>query len=301
MTESFHSAWLRLRSLFRRRRVDRDLDDEVAFHLAMREQRLRDDGTADARFAARRRFGNLTLIHEETRSMWTFAHLETFWQDLRYAVRAMAHTPMLAFVVVLSLALGIGANTAIFSVTNAALLRSLPVPEPNRLLLLEWHSKDWPRRIIDDVEGNGGRDAGGIMHSYSYSSQLFEYIRDHNHVFDNVVAFSANNGRDNIGLNGHAESDGTQAVSGNFFEGMGIPPAAGRSMTAADDSDSAPPVAMISYRFWQGKLGGDFSALGKTVTVNGDPVTVIGVLPPSFLGLEPGDAPDIWITLSLYR
>ena len=273
----------------------------MAFHLALRQERLRADGLDDPRAAALRRFGNPTLMREETRAMWTFARLETLWQDLRYALRTTAHTPMLAFVVVLSLALGIGANTAIFSVTNAALLRSLPVPEPNRLLLLDWQAKDWPRRIIDDVEGSGGRDSGGIMHSYSYSSQLFEYIRDHNQSFDNVVAFAANNGRANIGLNGHAEVEGVQAVSGNFFEGLRVPPVAGRSMTAADDTDSAAPAAMISYRFWQGKFGGDFSVVGRTLTVNGDPVTVIGVLPPSFLGLEPGDAPDIWITLSLYR
>ena len=302
MFESLHSAWLRLAALFRRGRVDRDLDDEVAFHLAMREQRLRDDGASDARFAARRAFGNVALIQEETRSMWTFAAVETFWQDLRYALRTLAHTPLLAGVVVLSLALGIGANTAIFTVTNAALLRSLPVPEPNRLLLLDWQAnKDWPRRIIEDVEGSGGRDVGGVMHSYSYSSQLFEYLRDHNHVFDNVVAFAANGGRGNIGLNGHAETEDLQAVAGNFFEGLGIPPVAGRSMTTSDDTDAAPPVAMISYRFWQGKLGGDFSAMGRSITVNGTPVTIIGVLPPSFLGLEPGDAPDIWITTALYR
>ena len=299
MFESLHSAWRRLAALFRRRRLDRDLDDEMAFHLAMREQRLREDGDLDARFAARRQFGNLTLMTEETRSMWTFAAAESFWQDLRYAVRTLAKTPLLASIVILSLALGIGANTSIFSVMNAALLRTLPVQEPDRLFLLSWTAKGWPERVMEDLEGSSRR-INGMSWSYSLSHDTFAYLRDHNRSFESLVAFAANNDAANIGLNGRADSAVVQAISGNFLEGLRVAPVAGRAIASTDDSDSAPPVAMVSYRFWQSRMGGDTAMAGKTISINGQPVSVIGVLPPDFYGVEPGSAPDVWVPLALY-
>ncbi|HEU5450581.1 MAG TPA: ABC transporter permease [Terriglobales bacterium] len=309
MFESLHSAWLRCKALFRRRRLDRDLDDEVAFHLAMREQRLRETGagqagnalTAEGGWAtlARRQFGNATLIKEDARTMWTFVSLESWWQDLRYALRTLAKTPLLAAIVVFSLALGIGANTAIFSVMNAALLRTLPVPEPDRLFLFTWTAKGWPERVMEDLEGSSRR-INGMSWSYSFSQDTFEYLRDHNRSFESVVAFAANNDAANIGLNGRADSAVVQAVSGNFLQGLRVTPVAGRAILPSDDTDSAAPVAMVSYRFWQTRMGGNSAIDGKTISINGEPVSVIGVLPPDFYGVEPGAAPDVWVPLAMY-
>ena len=299
MIEVFHSAWLRLKAVFHRRRLDRDLDDEMAFHLAMREQCLRADGVAHPISAARRRFGNPTLLKEEARTMWTFVSAESWWQDVRYGLRTLGRTPMLAAVVVLSLALGIGANTAIFSVMNAVLLRSLPVPEPDRLLLLNWTAKGWPERLMNDLEGSS-RHINGMSWSYSFPSDVFGYLRSQARSFDNLVAFAANNDLANIGLNGRADSARVQAVSGDFFLGLRIAPAAGRIFSPADDTDSAPPVAMVSYKLWRTRMGGGSSVDNQTIAVNGQPLTVVGVLPPGFEGIEPGSAPDVWITLTQY-
>jgi putative ABC transport system permease protein len=231
--------------------------------------------------------------------MSIFASAESWWQDLRYAVRMLFKTPMLALVVVFSLALGIGANTAIFSVLNATMLRSLPVPEPERLQLLTWSAKGWPSRVIEDLEGTS-RKINGRSWSYSFSVDVFQYIRDHNHAFDSVGAFAANNDGANIGLNGHAESALVQAVSGNFFDGLRVPPILGRAISVADDTDAAPLVAMVSYNFWRSRMASDSAVAGKTISINGQPVTVIGVLPPEFYGVQPGSAPDVWITLSQF-
>jgi predicted permease len=299
--ERLRAAGLRLRSFLHRGRLEHDLDDELAFHLAMREERNRQQGMnrSQAHASARRRFGNVTRVHEQTRRLWTFTSIETWWADVRYAFRMLRKTPVMTFVVILSLALGIGANTAIFSVLNAALLKPLPVPDPYQLQLLTWTAKQWPEAVLQDLEGTS-RNVNGLTWSYSFPSYAFDYIRAHSRSFDNVLAFAANMEDANIGLNGHAESGAVQAVSGDFFNGMRIAPERGRLFTPADDAHTSPPVALVSYRFWRSRMGQDPAVAGKTISINGRPVTVIGVLPQDFYGIEPGSPPDVWITLSNY-
>lgn len=299
--ERLRAAWLRTQALFRRRQFERDLQDEVAFHLAMREEQHQREGMSDAQAqsAARREFGNVTRVQEKTRTLWTFTSLETWWADIRYAVRMLRKSSVVTFVVVLSLAVGIGANTAIFSIINAAMLKSLPVDEPQQLQLLTWTAKEFPTKVIEGLEGTG-REEGGHYWSYSLPTYGFEYIRDHNHSFDSVVAFAANSAKGNIGLDGQASSAVVQAVSGDFFNAMRISPVRGRGFTAADDQTNAAPVAMVSYHFWRSRMGEDGRVLGKTMSVDGQSVTIVGVLPRDFYGFEPGNRPDVWTTLSQY-
>src|SRR5215472_10260750 len=171
-TEWTTSVFLRVRMLWKRRQLDRDLRDEMAFHLAMREQKLQAIAGRDARYAAHRAFGNRMGIEEEARMLWTFRWLEHLQQDLRYALRSLRKSPVLTTVVVLSLALGIGANTAIFSLTDSVILRMLPVQKPQELALV--------------LAQRPGRPAHG-----GYQNALWEAIRDQQDVFSGVFAWSS--------------------------------------------------------------------------------------------------------------
>jgi predicted permease len=290
--------YLRLKSIFRRRRLDEDLQDEMAFHLALKQQKLREQGVPeeDLRAASVRQFGNVTLMTEEARGMWSLGSLEIFWNDLRYAGRMLRKAPALTAVIIISLALGIGANTAIYSVLDSVLLKMLPVQDPQELMIVKWAAKSWPERVMSDLEGSSFKDPeNGLQSSYSVSQQMFEYIRDHNQVFDSTVASVANIENANVGWNGSARAANVSGVSGDFFQGLRVTPAAGRVFSDADDKPGAPDVAIISYAFWQKYMGGELSAVGKTITVNGTPMTVVGVAPRDFFGIEPGEAPDIWV------
>ena len=296
--------FLRIKGIFTRDRLDQDLQDEMAFHLAKKQEKLRAQGVAEeeVRPASLRQFGNLGQTAESTREAWMFVALETFWSDLRYAGRMLRKSPALTAIVVISLALGIGANTAIYSVLDSVLLATLPVQHPEELVMLNWTAKKWPERVVHDVEGNSYKDPKtGDQGSYSYSQQVFEYIRDRNHGFDSTVAVSSNTMDVNVGVRSGARNADMSAVSGNYFDGLRVVPAAGRLLSSSDDQDSSPPVAVVSYRFWQKYLGATLPGNGINITIDGDPVTVVGVLPPDFFGVEPGTMPDVWVSLSYYR
>src|SRR5262245_6586926 len=159
-------------------------------------------------------------------------------KDVRYAVRQLHRTPGFTLIVILSLALGIGANTAIFSAIEALMLRPLPVREPQQLLALEWSAKEFPRRIVQGIEGGGGRSIGPTEFSKEgarvFSTSVYEYVRDHNDVFSNTFAIAGNELIANIGLPGRAEQADAQAVSGNYFEALGVRAHIGRTIEAED-------------------------------------------------------------------
>lgn len=293
---------LRVRSLFRRNRVDDELNDEMQFHLESHAEALVARGLSpeEARYAALRAMNGMEQQKEKCREARGVGLIEDLIADVTYALRSFRKTPALAALIIASLALGIGANTAIFSVINTVALKMLPVRDPRQLMLLGWSAPKWPQPFVENVEGNGGRDAEGLMSSYSFSSYAYSELVKQNHVFDNTMAFAANDEDVNIELNGRAESAHLQAVSGDFFNTLGVSPVLGRAILPGDDSDSAPAVAVVSQNFWRNYFPGDSGVSGKTIVINGASVSIVGVAPREFTGIVPGTAMDIFIPLGFY-
>jgi predicted permease len=221
--------------------------------------------------------------------------MPTLLQDLRYGIRQLLKSPGFTAVAVLSLALGIGANTALFSLVDAVLLKMLPVRKPEELALFKWAS----REINFDHSGTTNPErATGLGVGTSFSVPAFEQLRAHTQTLSDLFAFASTEGL-NVSVDGQAEMASGQLVSGNFHAGLGVQPALGRLITNDDDRASANPVAVISYRYWRRRFGLDPAVLGKTINIKGVPYTIIGATPPQFYaGLEVGKAPDLTIPLA---
>src|SRR5215467_4755999 len=200
---------------------------------------------------------------------------------------------------ILTLALGIGANTAIFSLIDAALLKSLPVRGADRLVVPLWHAHQEPKHWSvtsygDCQEDHNQKNPGGC----SFSNQFFDELRSRKDTFSSVAAFSSG---EQMNLSGNGAADTVRLpeyVSGQYFETLGIVPAAGRLIGEADDTPTAPPVIVLGYNYWRSKFGGASSAVGKTVSLNNVPFTIVGVAEPQFDSLSPGNMIDLWIPLS---
>jgi len=278
MTEWLTSVWLRLKSARKRAQLDRDLEEEMAFHLAMRAEKLRTVGVRqdEAPYAARRAFGNVTGMKETTRMLWTFQWVEELGQDVKYAMRSLKKNRTLAAVVVLSLALGIGANTAIFSLIDAVMLRLLPVRNPGELMVVQ-------RRMAN---GDHGR---------SVTNPLWEAVRDSQDVFSGVFAW----GRDRFDMaqGGAVQYANAIYVSGGFFGTLGVRPVAGRLIAADDDRRGCPSLAVLSYGFWQSHYGGAQNAIGTTMSLDHQPFQVIGVSAPGFTGVDVGESFDVAVPI----
>jgi len=288
----------RLRMLVFRRQFDADIEEEMCLHLEMREQQQIEAGMSadEARHAALRRFGNPTLLAERSHTAWGWRWFEELTQDAGYGLRLLRRTPTFTVVAVLTLALGIGANTAIFSLIDAVMLKMLPVQKPEQLVLLNWVAPGWPY-MIHSLTGDSDRDKSGRSTSTSFSYPIFEDIRAHSQAFSGVLAF-ADAERANVGVSGEAGVAQSQLVSGDFFSTLGVPASIGRTITPPDDQPGANPVATISYNYWVRRFGRDPQILGKTVTVNGVSFTLVGVAAPEFFGVQPGASIDIWLPLS---
>jgi predicted permease len=290
-SEWLNDFLLRLKTLFKRRQLDRDLRDEVAFHLAMREEKYREAGmkAQEARYAARRLFGNEASFKERAREIWTFRWLEALWQDVHFGVRTLRKNPGITAVAVLTLALGIGANTAIFSLIDAVMLKSLPVARPSELFRVGAVNNCC---VLDGLQGN--------FSIFSYA--LYKQLRDNTPEFSELAAFSGGlqsfsarrSGASNV-----AEPYGGEFVSGNYFETFGITAFAGRVISPTDDQPNAPPVAVMNYRTWREYFSLDPSVIGASFLLNGRPVTIVGVTPPQFFGESlRSDPPDFWVPLA---
>ena len=219
-------------------------------------------------------------------------------QDLRYGLRLLAKERGLTAIAVLTLALGIGANSAIFSIVNAIMLRRLPVEDPQHLAVLRWSANRRPQHIhgmssYGDTKENF-RDVNPT--GSSFPLPFYEQVK-HSGQFSDVAGF-ANSGSTAISGNGPAASARVQAVTGNFFSVLGIRPAAGRLLGPADDDPSAAPAVVLNYEYWQKAFGGAASAIGKVVKLNNVPFTIVGVAEPRFLALSFGNIYDVWVPLN---
>jgi predicted permease len=288
--------------IFRRVRTETRLDAELRFHLDQQIAGYIANGMTpeEARRRARLEFGGLEQMKEECRDVGAARFIESLIQDVRFALRQLRRSPALAVVAVLSLALGIGANTAIFSLMDAVMLKNLPVKNPQQLVLLRWAtptSQYPPDAVFSSLHGDMFPTRTGGMTSASFSYPAFQAFRARNHVFSSLFGFQSAD-RMNVVIRGHASLASGEMVTGDYFSGLGMSPVIGRSITDADEKPGAPPAAVISYGFWQRQLGGSPSALGQTIILNSVPFTLVGVAPPEFLGLQPGSKLDIWVPIS---
>lgn len=257
--------WRRLMFFLRRRQFERDLDEEMGYHAEM---------------TGRQQFGNITLLKERSRLEWGFGWFDRCAQDLRFAARLLRKSPVFAAVAILSLALGIGANSAIFSVIYAVVLRSLPVQHPEQLALLAYEDPDEAR----------------IIQSFPYP--FYKELRRQTGIFNGLLCETGMS--PSLSVKGSAERVTGDMVSANYFDVLGLHPYLGRLFLASDETSAGMnPVVVLSYGFWQRRFGGDPKVVGTSVDLNTTPMTVIGVSPPEFDSLRPGYTPDIRVPITM--
>jgi predicted permease len=289
--------WNRLRGLVRRGEIDRDLEEEMRFHVEMKERENREAGMsrAEARRAAGQAFGNRALAKEDSRLIWSFTLLETLLQDVRYGARTLWRNPVFAGAVILTLALGIGANTAIFTLLDTVVLRRLPVDRPGELYVFgTWHS-----------EGSMYSDGVPDRNTSLFSYPLYQDFSEHSDVFTDLAAVSSYSiwaylspGDSSGGAN--LEAAEARLVSGDFFETLGVRAARGRTIGPEDNRvPGGHPVAVLSHAFWASHLGSSPDAVGRPLRMNGTQYTIIGVTPPDFRGVTVGGPTDIWVPLAM--
>ncbi len=284
MKEAFRRVWF----LLHRAQLERELDEEMRHHLALAAE---ERGGANA---ARRQFGNITLLKEESRAMWTWTFWEQFAQDIRYGLRAMAANPLFTAMAALSLALGIGANTAIYSFMDAILLRSLPVQHPEQLVVVNWRAKN--PAVIHGQNGSRRSDPTGGTTSPNYPFGAFQLLRSNHDPLSTLFAY-ATAWEINLVAENQAEIADGQLVSGGFYSGLGVSPAAGRLIADDDDRSGAAPVAVLSYQYWQSRFAASPAAIGRPILINNTPFTIVGVSAPGFFGVNPDAAPKVYLPL----
>lgn len=261
---------LRIKAMVKRRQLERDLEDELQFHLAMRKEKLEHDGAHDGRSvnaAARRRFGNVTLLKEVCREMWTFHSFEMLLQDLRFGIRALAKTPGFTAIAILTLTLGIGANTAIFSLVNGVVLRPLPYPQPDMLVSI---TDSFPQGALVAMRGT------------------LKTMQ--------VAGYSEGQELNLTGLGDPERLYGT-SVSANFFSILKTQAERGRTFSEGEDQPGKDALVILSHALWQKKFGGDTTVIGRWLTLEGIQRQVIGVMPAGFSFGSPKT--EFWIPLHL--
>jgi len=288
----------------RAKRLLNDLDQEIREHIELATQENIDRGMTpeEARHAALRKFGNVTRAKEDAREVWSTVWLEELRQDIRFGLRQLRKSPAFTTVAILTLALGIGANTAIYSFMESILLRSLPVANPESLVVLNWHSqppengnKEWVH-VMHSVSGVAWKGDNGAMVSGMFPYGALETLREENPAFSTLFGYY--NGRKrNLAVRGQSTSVNAEYVTGEYFRGLAVLPAAGRLIDSEDDRPGAAPAAVISYGTSQNRFGGPANAIGQSILVDNIPFTVIGVAPPEFFGVDPAAAPDLYLPL----
>lgn len=275
-------AWTRF---FRRRYWDAERARELRGYIEIEtdENMARGMPPDEARSAAHRKLGNEVLVREEIYNMNSIGFLESFWQDLRYGACSLRLNLGFATIAIASLTMGIGANTTIFQLLDAIRLRSLPLKNPQELATVRVANREWSN--------------GSFSSSYpQLTNPLWEQLRDHQQAFSGIAAWSDMGF--NLARGGEAREANGLFVSGDFFNVLGVAPVLGRVFTSADDRRGcAAAGAVISYTFWQKEFGGDPSAVGRSLTLEGHPFPVVGITPASFFGLEVGSRFDVAIPI----
>jgi predicted permease len=271
--------WRRFRVFLRRDVWTQELDEEMRLHVELRARAYQERGVtaAEAERAARKRFGNPLVMRENTRDVWTAQGLEIMWKDVLYSTRRLVRDRATSIAIILTLAIGIGANSAMFTLINSVLFRPAPVSEPDRLAWLL------------------GTDArSGRLNKFSYPG--YRHLAQHGDAFDGVAAFT--NAQMSLGGDRPERVRG-MVVSGNYFDVLGIRPIAGRTFVGADESaPGANAVAVLSHALWNSRFGADASIVDKPITINGRRFTVVGIAPAGFggLSLEPV---ALWVPVTM--
>lgn len=271
--------------MFGRKRSDKDFAEEIQAHLEMEAADLKSEGLSqdEARRRARVEFGNVGVVRERFYLQGRWQGLDKLIRDLRFGFRSLLQSPGFALTAILTLGLGVGANTAVFSVMNAVLLRSLPVDDPARLVYLRTSNPPQHTGTIDTNE------------TFSYS--VFDILRTQNQVLSDLIAYvPLSSSKVAVRYGTEPEEAEGDMVSGNFFSGLGVKLILGRGFTNQDESAYA-PIAVISYNYWTRRFARSADVLGKTFYVNAVPMTIVGIAAAGFEGVEEGGSTDFWLPL----
>lgn len=268
---------MRLRALVNRSAVERELAEELRFHVDRQIERYVDSGMDrdEARRRAQLEFGGLEQVKEEYRDTLGVRLLEDLWRDIRYGLRTMFRTPGFAATAIISIALGVGANTIVFSVVNALVLKPLPVSDPDRVVFVQ-------------------RVGSFVSHSFPF----YRDLRDRNVTFEGLAGYRIT--MMEVEANQSATHEWGYLATGNYFDLLGVTPAVGRFFGQADDvAPGASPYAILSHDYWHRRFGGSPSVVGSAIRINRLPYTVLGVAPADFYGTEVFYRPDIWVPMSM--
>ena len=283
MSSGLHAFLLRIKTLFRKRRMDRDMAEELEFHQSMLRDKLAGQGVPNSELknAARQTFGDAGRWHERLRELWQFRRLENLLRDISFSARLLKKSPGFTTVAILTLTIGVGANTAIFSLINGLLLRPLPVPHADQLVVLQIHE--------------GDPEPG-----YNFSSPIFRGLERQHKIFSDVFAYFTGAPLQVRGRNGNEVIHGVM-VSGQYFNALQTPPLMGRYLTPADDQPGGNTegfAVVISQHFWQRWFNGAPNVVGRKLVIANVPFTVVGVMPTKFFGADPTQRPEAYVPLS---
>lgn len=258
-----------LKRLFSRRQLYSELSDEIQAHLDEKVEELLADGMSreDAIHAARREFGNVQLIEENSREVWGWPSVEGILLDIRHGVRALSHSPVFTAVALLTIAIGIGANAAVFSVVNSVLLKPLSYPHAEQLVALH--------QTAPGAEGLADFENGLLL-----SPSMYFTYSDHNQTFQSIGVWAA--GTANITGIAEPEQVRTVYLSDGVLQTLGVPPALGRWLSQIDQEPNGPKRAMLSYGYWQRRFGGDPTVIGRNIVIDSQPREIVGVMPKGF-------------------
>ncbi|HKD61334.1 MAG TPA: ABC transporter permease [Terracidiphilus sp.] len=289
-----------VRNLFHTRQVESDLDAEIRTYVdVVTEERIAAGMTPEtARRTALAEFGGTEQVKQAVRDSRAGTGIETLWRDVQFAIRILRKSPGFATVVILTLALGIGANTAIFTLVNAVLLQTIPVTRPEELVVMRWSAHKSPESTGMSSFGDCvmRRDAGDES-GCSMPYPVYRTLAERRDVFANVTAFAGTAELDLAG-NGQASIARGELVSGTYFDTLGVPAALGRTLGVADEQNGASAVAVLDYGYWQRMFGGARGVLGRTIRLNNLAFTIVGVADRGFTRLTPGKLADLYVSVS---